>query len=141
VFAFSFITDSFSASVLLLISCIGSGSDAASLTTRATFDKANNEYVINGTKQFISGAGLSDIYLVMCRTSDAPGATGAKGISCLIVEKGTKGLTFGKKENKMGWRSGPTRQVLFENVRVPVKNRFDFCFASSLSRLFPYPPY
>jgi alkylation response protein AidB-like acyl-CoA dehydrogenase len=105
---------------LCCVLVIGSGSDAASLTTRATFDKTNNEYVINGTKQFISGAGLSDIYLVMCRTSDAPGA---KGISCLIVEKGTKGLSFGKKENKMGWRSGPTRQVLFENVRVPLKNR------------------
>ena len=95
----------------------GSGSDAASLKTRAVRD--GNHYVLNGSKAFISGAGVSDIYVCMVRT----GEEGAKGISCLVVEKGTAGLSFGKKERKMGWNSQPTAQVIFENCRVPVANR------------------
>ena len=75
----------------------GSGSDAASLTTTARLD--GNEYILNGSKAFISGGGDTDIYLVMVRT----GGPGAKGISCILVEKGTPGLSFGKKENKVGW--------------------------------------
>src|SRR5258707_2052480 len=95
----------------------GSGSDAASLTTRATRD--GDHYVLNGAKAFISGGGVSDIYVCMVRT----GEEGPKGISCVVVEKGTPGLTFGKKERKMGWNSQPTAQVIFEDCRVPVANR------------------
>jgi len=95
----------------------GSGSDAASLKTRAVKD--GEHYVLNGSKAFISGAGTSDIYVCMVRT----GEDGAKGISCLVVEKGTPGLSFGKKERKMGWNSQPTAQVLFDNCRVPIANR------------------
>jgi hypothetical protein len=95
----------------------GSGSDAASLKTRATVD--GDSYVLNGSKAFISGAGVSDIYVCMVRT----GGDGPKGISCLVVEKGMKGLTFGKKERKMGWNSQPTAQVIFDNCRVPRANR------------------
>jgi alkylation response protein AidB-like acyl-CoA dehydrogenase len=95
----------------------GSGSDAASLRTRAVKD--GDHYVLDGAKAFISGAGVSDIYVCMVRT----GEDGAKGISCLVVEKGTPGLSFGKKERKMGWNSQPTAQVLFDNCRVPVANR------------------
>ncbi len=95
----------------------GSGSDAASLKTRATKD--GDHYVLNGAKAFISGAGVSDIYVCMVRT----GEEGPKGISCVVVEKGTPGLTFGKKERKMGWNSQPTAQVIFEDCRVPVANR------------------
>ncbi len=95
----------------------GSGSDAASLKTRAVRD--GDCYVLNGSKAFISGAGTSDIYVCMVRT----GEEGAKGISCLVVEKGMPGLSFGKKERKMGWNSQPTAQVLFDNCRVPVANR------------------
>ncbi len=95
----------------------GSGSDAASLKTRAVLDKS--DYVLNGAKAFISGAGVSDIYVCMVRTGD----DGPKGISCLIVEKGVAGLSFGKKERKMGWNSQPTAQVIFDNCRVPVANR------------------
>jgi alkylation response protein AidB-like acyl-CoA dehydrogenase len=80
----------------------GSGSDAASLRTRAVKD--GDHYVLNGAKAFISGAGVSDIYVCMVRT----GEDGPKGISCLVVEKGTPGLSFGKKERKMGWNSQPT---------------------------------
>jgi len=95
----------------------GSGSDAAALRTRAERD--GDHYVLNGAKAFISGAGVSDIYVCMVRT----GADGPKGVSCLVVEKGTPGLSFGKKERKMGWNSQPTAQVLFDNCRVPVVNR------------------
>jgi alkylation response protein AidB-like acyl-CoA dehydrogenase len=95
----------------------GSGSDAAALTTRAAKDGA--EYVINGTKAFISGGGVSDAYVTMVRT----GAEGPKGISCLVVEKGTPGLSFGKQEKKLGWNSQPTAMVIFEDCRVPIANR------------------
>ena len=95
----------------------GSGSDAASLKTRAT--KEGGDYVLNGSKAFISGAGTSDIYVCMVRT----GENGPKGISCVAVEKGTPGLSFGKKERKMGWNSQPTAQVIFDDCRVPVANR------------------
>lgn len=92
------------------------GSDAAGLKTRAVRD--GDEYVLNGVKQFISGAGTSDVYVVMARTGDA----GPKGISTFVVEKGTEGLSFGSNEVKMGWNAQPTRQVIFENVRVPAGN-------------------
>jgi alkylation response protein AidB-like acyl-CoA dehydrogenase len=95
----------------------GAGSDAASLKTRAVRD--GDHYIINGAKAFISGGGHSDIYVCMLRT----GQDGPKGISCLVVEKGTPGLSFGKKERKMGWNSQPTAQVIFEDCRVPVANR------------------
>ncbi|MBI1329358.1 MAG: acyl-CoA dehydrogenase [Alphaproteobacteria bacterium] len=95
----------------------GSGSDAASLKTRAVKD--GDHYVLNGSKAFISGAGISDVYVCMVRT----GEDGPKGVSCLVVEKGTPGLSFGKKERKMGWNSQPTAQVIFEDCRVPVANR------------------
>jgi alkylation response protein AidB-like acyl-CoA dehydrogenase len=95
----------------------GSGSDAASLKTRAVRD--GDHYVLNGSKAFISGAGTSDIYVCMVRT----GEDGPKGISCLVVEKGTPGLSFGKKERKMGWNSQPTAQVIFEDCRVPMASR------------------
>src|SRR6187431_2954821 len=95
----------------------GSGSDAAALKTRAVRD--GDHYVLNGTKQFISGAGDSDIYVVMVRT----GADGPKGISTVVVEKGTPGLSFGAVESKMGWHMQSTRQVVFSDCRVPVANR------------------
>ncbi|XP_018414527.1 PREDICTED: isobutyryl-CoA dehydrogenase, mitochondrial [Nanorana parkeri] len=95
----------------------GSGSDAASLMTSAKRD--GDHYVLNGSKAFISGAGDTDVYVVMCRT----GGSGARGISCLVVEKGTPGLSFGKKEKKVGWNSQPTRAVIFEDCAVPVANR------------------
>ncbi len=95
----------------------GAGSDAGSLRTRAERD--GDDYVLNGTKAFISGGGASDVYVVMCRT----GEDGPKGISTLVVPKGTEGLSFGKKEKKLGWNSQPTAMVIFENVRVPVANR------------------
>jgi alkylation response protein AidB-like acyl-CoA dehydrogenase len=95
----------------------GSGSDAAALKTTATLD--GDHYVINGTKQFISGGGVNDIYVTMVRTSD----DGAKGISCLVVENGTPGLSFGAPEKKLGWNASPTAQVIFDNCRVPVENR------------------
>ena len=95
----------------------GSGSDAASLKTKAVRD--GDHYVINGGKAFISGAGTSDIYVCMIRT----GEDGPKGISCIVVENGTKGLSFGKNERKMGWRSQPTATVNFEDCRVPAANR------------------
>ncbi len=93
------------------------GSDAASLKTRAELD--GDSYVLNGTKAFISGGGRSDIYVVMCRT----GGAGPKGISTLVVPKDTPGLSFGKKEKKLGWNSQPTAMVIFEDARVPVANR------------------
>ncbi len=95
----------------------GAGSDAASLTTRATKDGDN--YVLNGAKAFISGGGVADIYVVMART----GGEGARGISTFVVEKGTPGLNFGAQERKLGWKSQPTAAVLFENCRVPAVNR------------------
>jgi len=95
----------------------GAGSDAANLKTKAVLD--GDHYVLNGGKAFISGAGVSDVYVCMVRT----GVDGPKGISCIVVEKGTKGLSFGKNERKMGWRSQPTAQVIFEDCRVPVANR------------------
>ncbi|WP_342360978.1 isobutyryl-CoA dehydrogenase [Terrarubrum flagellatum] len=95
----------------------GAGSDAAALKTKAMRD--GDHYVLNGVKQFISGAGVSDIYVVMVRT----GETGASGISTFAVEKGTPGLSFGANEKKMGWNAQPTRQVIFENCRVPAANR------------------
>jgi len=95
----------------------GSGSDAAALKTRAVKD--GEHYVLNGSKAFISGAGTSDVYVCMVRT----GEDGPKGISCVVVEKGTPGLSFGKHERKMGWNSQPTAQVIFEDCRVPVENR------------------
>ncbi|XP_074072378.1 isobutyryl-CoA dehydrogenase, mitochondrial isoform X1 [Macrotis lagotis] len=95
----------------------GSGSDAASLITSAK--RQGDHYILNGSKAFISGGGESDIYVVMCRT----GGPGPKGISCLVIEKGTPGLSFGKKEKKVGWNSQPTRAVIFEDCAVPVANR------------------
>jgi alkylation response protein AidB-like acyl-CoA dehydrogenase len=93
------------------------GSDAASLKTRAVRD--GDDYVLNGTKAFISGGGRSDIYVCMVRT----GGAGASGISCVVVENGTPGLTFGSQEKKLGWNSQPTAMVIFEDCRVPVANR------------------
>ncbi|HZA08717.1 acyl-CoA dehydrogenase family protein [Mycobacterium sp.] len=89
------------------------GSDAAALRTKAVRD--GEDYVIDGVKQFISGAGASDVYVVMARTGD----DGPRGISSFIVEKGTTGLSFGAQEQKMGWHAQPTAQVIFEGVRVP----------------------
>ncbi|MGV0813556.1 acyl-CoA dehydrogenase family protein [Mycolicibacterium boenickei] len=91
----------------------GAGSDAAALRTRAVRD--GDGYVLDGVKQFISGAGSSDMYVVMART----GADGPKGISAFVVEKDTPGLSFGTQEQKMGWNAQPTAQVIFEGVRVP----------------------
>jgi alkylation response protein AidB-like acyl-CoA dehydrogenase len=95
----------------------GSGSDAAALQTSARRDGDN--YVLNGSKAFISGGGSSDIYVAMVRT----GESGPRGISCLVIEKGTQGLSFGKKEEKLGWHSQPTRAVIFDDCRVPIANR------------------
>lgn len=94
-----------------------SGSDAAALKTRAVLD--GDHYVVNGSKQFISGAGENEVYVTMVRT----GAEGPKGISCLVIEKDMPGVSFGANERKLGWHSQPTRQVTFEDVRVPVENR------------------
>lgn len=91
-----------------------SGSDAASLQSTAIRD--GNHYIINGTKAFISGGSISDVYACMIRT----GEPGSKGISCILVEKDTPGLSFGKKEIKLGWHSQPTTMVFFENCRVPI---------------------
>jgi len=95
----------------------GAGSDAASLRSRAERD--GDHYVINGEKAFISGGGASDIYVCMVRTGDE----GPKGISTIVVEKGTPGLSFGKKEKKLGWNSQPTTAVIFDDCRVLVANR------------------
>ena len=96
----------------------GAGSDAASLKTSAKPDGAGN-YVLNGTKAFISGGGYSDVFLVMARTSEG----GASGISAFLVENGTPGLSFGKNEDKMGWRAQPTAMVNFDDCRIPAENR------------------
>ena len=96
----------------------GAGSDAAALRARAARD--GDDYVLNGQKQFISGAGNArGFYVVMARTSD----DGAKGVSTFLIEAGTPGLTFGANERKMGWNAQPTRAVIFENCRVPAENR------------------
>ncbi|BDA49115.1 Isobutyryl-CoA dehydrogenase, mitochondrial [Coccomyxa sp. Obi] len=95
----------------------GSGSDAASLSTTAKRD--GSDYILTGSKAFISGGGVADLYLVMART----GAPGPKGISAFLVEKGTPGLSFGKQEAKMGWNAQPTCSVSLDGVRVPQENR------------------
>ncbi len=95
----------------------GAGSDATAITTSARRD--GDDYVINGVKQFVSGAGASAVYIVMART----GEPGARGISAIVVPDGTPGLGFGRNEEKMGWHAQPTRQVILDDVRVPVANR------------------
>jgi alkylation response protein AidB-like acyl-CoA dehydrogenase len=94
-----------------------SGSDAASLRTRAL--REGDQYVLDGAKAFISGGGVSDIYVVMARTGEG----GPRGISCFVVENGTPGLSFGAREKKLGWKSQPTAMVMFEGCRVPAENR------------------
>jgi alkylation response protein AidB-like acyl-CoA dehydrogenase len=94
----------------------GAGSDASALSTRAV--KRGDDYVLDGVKQFISGAGTSDVYVVMARTG-GPEKPGPRGISAFIVEKDSPGLSFGAHEEKMGWNAQPTAQVVFEGVRVP----------------------
>ncbi|MCC6775353.1 MAG: acyl-CoA dehydrogenase family protein [Hyphomicrobiales bacterium] len=94
-----------------------SGSDAASLETRAV--REGDDYVLSGAKAFISGGGRSDVYLVMART----GAGGPRGISCFLIEAGTRGLSFGAQERKLGWHSQPTAMVLMDGCRVPAGNR------------------
>jgi alkylation response protein AidB-like acyl-CoA dehydrogenase len=93
-----------------------SGSDAASLKTKAVRD--GEHYVLNGSKAFISGGGVADIYVCMVRT----GGEGPKGISCIVVEKGTPGLSYGAQEQKLGWKSQPTAMVNFESCKVPAAN-------------------
>ena len=95
----------------------GAGSDAAALATRAVRD--GNHYVLNGQKQFISGAGAGDLYVVMART----GSAGPSGISTLVVPGDTAGISLGANERKMGWNAQPTRAVVFQDARVPVENR------------------
>ena len=94
----------------------GSGSDAAAL--RTTAKRTNENYIMNGTKAFISGGSYSDAYIVMCRTGDQS----PKGISALVVEAGSHGLSYGALEEKMGWRSQPTAQVQFDDCTVPINN-------------------
>ncbi|EBA03295.1 acyl-CoA dehydrogenase [Rhodobacteraceae bacterium HTCC2150] len=94
----------------------GSGSDAAALKTRA--DRTNDGFNLTGTKAFISGGGYSDAYIVMARTGDA----GPSGVSAMLVEDGSEGLSFGGLEDKMGWRSQPTRQVQLDNCNIPTAN-------------------
>ena len=95
----------------------GSGSDAAGLKTQAVLD--GDHYVLNGTKQFISGGGVNDVYVTMVRTGEHK----TKGITCLVVDKDTPGVSFGAPEKKLGWNASPTAQVIFEDARVPVENR------------------
>ncbi|WP_199504044.1 acyl-CoA dehydrogenase family protein [Qipengyuania sp. YIM B01966] len=95
----------------------GSGSDAAGLKTTARLD--GDHYVLNGTKQFISGGGYNDIYVTMVRT----GEDKSRGITCLVVDKDTPGVSFGAPEKKLGWNASPTAQVIFEDARVPAANR------------------
>ena len=95
----------------------GAGSDAASLRTTAVRD--GDDYIVNGSKVFISGAGETDVLVVMLRT----GGAGPKGISALLIPADAEGVSYGKKEDKMGWNAQPTRMVTFDNVRVPVVNR------------------
>ena len=94
----------------------GSGSDAAAL--RTTAERTNENYIMNGTKAFISGGSYSDAYIVMCRTGDQS----PKGISALIVEAGSQGLSYGALEEKMGWRSQPTARVQFDDCTIPIDN-------------------
>ncbi|MBI0475465.1 acyl-CoA dehydrogenase [Sphingomonas sp. MA1305] len=94
----------------------GSGSDAAALKTTARRD--GDHFIVNGTKQFISGAGYNDVYVCMVRTGEEK----SRGISAIVVEKGTPGLSFGAPEKKLGWNASPTAQVIFEDCRVPVAN-------------------
>ena len=94
----------------------GSGSDAAALKTRAVRD--GDDWIVTGSKQFISGAGENEVYVTMVRT----GEDGPKGISCLVIEKDMPGVSFGANEKKLGWHSQPTRQVIFDGVRVPGAN-------------------
>ena len=94
----------------------GSGSDAAALRTKAV--RTNEGWELTGTKAFISGGGFSDVYLVMCRT----GGEGPRGVSCLLVEDGAEGLSFGALEKKMGWRAQPTAQVQMDAAKVPAGN-------------------
>ncbi|WP_221794868.1 acyl-CoA dehydrogenase family protein [Aquisediminimonas sediminicola] len=94
----------------------GAGSDAASLKTKAVKD--GDDYLITGSKQFISGGGENEVYVTMCRTSE----DGAKGISCFVIDKDMPGVSFGAQEKKLGWHSQPTAQVNFDNVRVPAMN-------------------
>lgn len=96
----------------------GAGSDAASLKTRA--ELVGHEYVINGSKAFISGAGSTDVLVLMARTGDA--SSGAAGISAFAVPADAPGISYGKKEEKMGWNSQPTRQISFDNVRIPANH-------------------
>ncbi|MEQ6434068.1 acyl-CoA dehydrogenase family protein [Comamonas sp. w2-DMI] len=96
----------------------GAGSDAASIKTRA--ELMGNEYVINGAKAFISGAGSTDVLVLMARTGDAQ--SGASGISAFAVPADLPGISYGKKEEKMGWNSQPTRVISFDNVRIPARN-------------------
>ena len=91
----------------------GSGSDAAALRTKA--ERHGNQWMLNGTKAFISGAGHTDLYLAMCRT----GGDGPKGVSAMLIENGTPGLSFGAEERKMGWRAQPTAQVQFDDCKLP----------------------
>jgi alkylation response protein AidB-like acyl-CoA dehydrogenase len=93
-----------------------SGSDAAALKTTARLE--GDHYVVSGTKQFITGGGVNDLYVTMVRTGE-----GSKGISCLVIEKDWEGVSFGANEKKLGWNSSPTAQVSFDNVKVPVENR------------------
>lgn len=95
----------------------GAGSDAASLATTAERD--GDDYIVNGAKVFISGAGDTDVLVVMLRTGD----TGPKGISALLIPADAPGIAYGKKEEKMGWNAQPTRMISFDNVRVPATNR------------------
>lgn len=95
----------------------GAGSDAQSLQMSAVLD--DGHYIVNGVKAFISGGGISDLYVCMVRTTD----DSAKGISCLLIEKDRQGVSFGKPEIKMGWKSQPTTMVYFENCKIPVSNR------------------
>ena len=95
----------------------GAGSDAASLTTRA--ERQGDHYVLNGAKAFISGAGDTDVIVVMART----GGGGAGGVSAFVVPAHLQGITYGRKENKMGWNSQSTRPITFENVRIPLDHR------------------
>ena len=99
----------------------GSGSDAAALKTRAVRD--GDDYVVSGSKAFISGGGENEIYVTMVRTGpNTPEGNGPKGISCLVIEKDMKGVSFGAQERKLGWHSQPTAQVNFDEVRVPAEN-------------------
>jgi len=101
------------------------GSDAASLKTTARLDDSGDHYIINGSKCFISGAGSTDVLVMMARTGDSskPEQSGAKGISCFLIPANAEGISYGRKEEKMGWNCQPTRMISFEDVKIPVGNR------------------